>query len=1206
LARIKRQADALLAARPDDAARHDRFRAEAEEALRAKDLRAAALALEQALQGEDNPDLRRQLDSVRADLARYDELRRRAAELRRDPAGLEDALAALQDALKVWDTPQVRQEIDDCNLALQQRRDRLGVADFEAHGDIGVPGIGRVIADELLPAFKTRFDLVERGQLRKVLAELKLEAGALADDAEGRREFGRLARLRYLVVGSVTPLNGVTVHARLVDVQTGLVVQTARIAAPSSEALLPLLPQLANLLLMTDEQRLAHERRLAEQAEVRPAEPAPLPPPPEPFAAGRPVPPPLIVGAPRPPRPGRLRPEDFDRLPPPAAPPPVAVVEREGPIKLRLLQVAIELGDNSFRRGRYREAYAHFELALGLFPDNRDVRARLDRCRPLLPPAPPPPPPRPRLAVINFAELGDPRVVPPGIGSWAAEHIAPYFSPPYEVVDRAELFWYMGRLNMTVADLLNDAGARRWLGRALDVRFFLLGTVRQAASFDVTTHLIDAEYGFVQGVGRVHVHDPHELKLCLPELARLTLCDPRERDRHRRDVEASRALVVEARRAFDRGEFAVSLRLCEKALTVRPNSVEVRVLLERTRERTRLAERDEARRREFERQQALAAERERRLRELAREAEAARRRAEQEAAALAEAERRRRAVERDQAYDKLLVQGRAASQQENFTVAVQLFESAVSLKRTDAAQRELTLARARAEEATRARAAKREADLRRQREAELAKAHAQLEEERRRREADEKSRREAQEARDREQYARLLDQAHRLLAQGQFDSAIAALQDARRLRRSDEAEQLLQQALAERDRAAARQKEAKERADLERKLAEEKKRREQAEAEAARRKQEEERKAAAEVQRLLNEGRAALKAGRIDAAVKAFGEAKKLVPANADVLAGLSEAERAREEAQARARREQEAKDRAARLRKLLDEGQAHLKAGRLDAAEKSFDEAKKLAPADPAPQQALRDLEQARKAAAAEAERKKRQADYERAMNAGRAALAAKNPQAAITAFSDALRFVPGDRDATTALRNAERARDEARAAEAKKQEGEKRRAAFDRLMKQGRAALAAKRFDEAVKVFGEAAKLQPSEAEAAKLLREANQAMEASKKKPEPKPNPKPDVKPPAYARQMDAGAAAEKQERWGDAVKAYREALRAAPGDAKATEALRSAEFKLRMADGRKALKAKKFAEAAREFEDALKLFPDNAEAKKLLRQAREKKP
>src|SRR5262249_58502046 len=171
----------------------------------------------------------RQYEAPRASLAGYDENRQRAAELRRDAANLEDALAALQEAAGAWDTLEVRREIDEYTLALQKRRDTLSVADFEVRGDIGLPAAGKTIAEELLPAFKSRFDLVERGQLGKVVEELKLEQTELSANENGRREVGRLAKVRYLVVGSITPLNGILVQARLVDVRTGLVVQTAKV-----------------------------------------------------------------------------------------------------------------------------------------------------------------------------------------------------------------------------------------------------------------------------------------------------------------------------------------------------------------------------------------------------------------------------------------------------------------------------------------------------------------------------------------------------------------------------------------------------------------------------------------------------------------------------------------------------------------------------------------------------------------------------------------------------------------------------------------------------------------------------------------------------------------------------------------------------------------------------------------------------------------
>src|SRR5262249_23152152 len=151
-------------------------------------LRAAAIAFESASDAGGGDDIRRKLDDVRGRLARYDEQRARAAELRRDVYQIEDALAALQEAQKAWGTLQGRQDLDDYNRALQKRRDGISVADFDVRGEVGVGLIGRTIAEELLPAFKARFDVVEREQLAKLTDELKLEANDLAANDDGRRE----------------------------------------------------------------------------------------------------------------------------------------------------------------------------------------------------------------------------------------------------------------------------------------------------------------------------------------------------------------------------------------------------------------------------------------------------------------------------------------------------------------------------------------------------------------------------------------------------------------------------------------------------------------------------------------------------------------------------------------------------------------------------------------------------------------------------------------------------------------------------------------------------------------------------------------------------------------------------------------------------------------------------------------------------------
>src|SRR5262249_42567556 len=86
LVKVKLQADALAVAQlNDNAARHKAFRDQGEAALQVGNLRAASLAFEQALQFADDAPLRQRYDEIRGKLAKYDDDRQRAAELRKDP-----------------------------------------------------------------------------------------------------------------------------------------------------------------------------------------------------------------------------------------------------------------------------------------------------------------------------------------------------------------------------------------------------------------------------------------------------------------------------------------------------------------------------------------------------------------------------------------------------------------------------------------------------------------------------------------------------------------------------------------------------------------------------------------------------------------------------------------------------------------------------------------------------------------------------------------------------------------------------------------------------------------------------------------------------------------------------------------------------------------------------------------------------------------
>jgi tetratricopeptide (TPR) repeat protein len=846
LAQLKRQADALTAVDvPDYRARQERFRREGEAALAEKNLRAAALAFDQALQCGEDAGLRRQLEELQAALGRYDDNRRRAAELRRDPAHLEEALAALQEAAKAWDTLQVREEMELYALALSKRRSTISVADFEVRGDLGIAYAGRSIAEELLPAFRSRFDLVERGQLSKVIDELRLDSSDLAGNAEGRRELGRLARVQYLVVGSVSPLCGITVNARLVEVRSGLIVQTAKMVARSPVEMLRLMPQLANLLMMTDEQKIAYEQQLVQQSPivVQPVVEAPLPPPPV-FVEGQPVPPPILVYNPRPPAVGGLVMADLEAVPSGGSGISAEFsVEREGPVKRSLLQVAVSLGDNLFRRGRYQEAHRHFELALSISPHEVDLRVRLERCQPHLPPPPPvvvvAPAPvivvaRPRIAVLNFVVNADPGRAPPGFGDWAADQLASYFVPAYEVVDRGELFWYMGRLGLTVRDVATDAAARRWLGRAMNVRFFAFGIVQQTASFDVSTHVVDAESGARQGLGSIHVQDQQDLKLRMAELARQAQTGPAERERLQREAQENERQLNQVRQFLAQGQTAQAIQVSQASLRKNPNDVGMQALLARAEQQAQAAALAVARQQAEQQRQAQAAVLLRQQQQLARAAEAAKQRAIQESTARTEAARRAQEQQRQAAHERLMAQGKAALQQQNAQQALQYFQSAVAIRPGPDGDQALAEARALAARNAQAQAAqeqaRRAAELQKQKDADLARARAVVDEQRRRQLAEAQAQRQAQETRDQAAAAKFADQGKKLLAQSNFDAAVTSLQAAQRLHKSSEIEGLINQAVAQ---SAAQKQDARARADQARRVAEEKTRRDQADTTAA-------------------------------------------------------------------------------------------------------------------------------------------------------------------------------------------------------------------------------------------------------------------------------------------------------------------------------------------------------------------------------------
>ena len=1237
--------------------------------------RAAVIAFEQALLIADDADVRKQYADLRDALTRYDEQRSRAAQLRRNPQTLEDAIAALQEAQKAWDTNQVRMDLDEYTFALQKRRDRLSVADFEIRGDVGAADAGRTVAETLLPFFKSRFDLVEREQLNQLVTELKLEAGTLGDPSEGRQELGRLARIRYLVVGSVTPLEGgFNVNARLVEVQTGLIVQTARLSAPTLTALLDRLPALGQMLMMNDDQRAAFQQALAEKAaavELKPIETAPLPPPPPPFDPDAPLPPspPLMVTySARAIAFGGLTIEEFRAFPPVVVvetpPPPIeVVVRRDDPRRRRMLQLTLELGDNLFRRGRCREAHRHYSLALNFCDDQADIQVRLDRCRPFLPPPAPvvilAPVVRPRLVVFNFLLNAQPGLVPAATGDWAADQLGGYFSATHEIVERGEVCWYMGRLGITMRDVLTDPSARLCLAQALNVRYFVFGAIVQTGSLDVSTHLIDAQSGSRTATAAIHVQDHEELKFRFSELLQ-QMGAPRDQARLAEKGRACEKALNEARNQQKAGMYAQAADAARAGLKIDPDNVALKTLLRHVEMEARQADMEAARQREAVRTQEALETARRKQAELVLLTRAARLQAEQEGKARTKAEREAEEARKQRAAEQFQAEGRRAMQKGDFGLAVQTLRSAVALKPSDEGFRELAQAEVKLEQEKR-KAADAEL-LKRENAARLAReaAQARIELERKRQAVQETIRRQVQEDRDRAEYASLVDQARTLLKKGEYERAQNLALSAKMIRPGEEVNKLLNQVYQERELADARKKGEQASRDLARRLEEEKKRQEKADIEARKKEENyssalkagqaalkerkydqaigyfqdagklfktdavvsglktaselrdqakakadneqrlkiEEEKRTTQLKKLLGDGARAMDVRDYEEAVKAYTEAVHLVPGNVDALAGKSKAQQARTEYLARNREEAEQKQNLAKLRDLVQSGKTALNAKRYDEAVSSLTEAARLSPKDTEVAALVKDAERRRDAVRAdELALKKRQDEYQGLLKQGKAELAARRYTEAIKFLTDANKIID-EPIGRGLLQQAQQARTD----------GENTEKVRDLVLK-ARAAMKEKKFDDADLYLGAARKLNANDPTVATAQKDLDVA-----RKPSPAEIAKLKQREADFKLAIDAGRDAYKKGNFVGAINAFKEAERLMPGDKDALDMLRGAErardeavkknqvlYSQSITAAGTALKAKKFDDAIAAANQALKIQPGDKDAQTVLQQA-----
>ena len=135
-----------------------------------------------------------------------------------DPKDLDSLAADLRKAAE--DTPEAKERV---------AKGKIAIATFDL---VGVPSydVAKNVAEDLATAMiEQKFRLVERGQLDKVLKELKVQNSGLIDPKTAK-QIGTMTGCSLILVGSISDRGqSVVVNARLMDTETGESVVARRV-----------------------------------------------------------------------------------------------------------------------------------------------------------------------------------------------------------------------------------------------------------------------------------------------------------------------------------------------------------------------------------------------------------------------------------------------------------------------------------------------------------------------------------------------------------------------------------------------------------------------------------------------------------------------------------------------------------------------------------------------------------------------------------------------------------------------------------------------------------------------------------------------------------------------------------------------------------------------------------------------------------------
>jgi len=128
------------------------------------------------------------------------------------------------------------------------KRTKIAVLDFELKGTgFETEDMGAIVAEWFITAFVKdgRFDVIERGLLKKILNEQQLGMSGILDETTATK-IGKLLGVKIIISGSVLKLqNMLEINARIIDVETASIIAAENVMSSAAVRLHDLVVQMS-------------------------------------------------------------------------------------------------------------------------------------------------------------------------------------------------------------------------------------------------------------------------------------------------------------------------------------------------------------------------------------------------------------------------------------------------------------------------------------------------------------------------------------------------------------------------------------------------------------------------------------------------------------------------------------------------------------------------------------------------------------------------------------------------------------------------------------------------------------------------------------------------------------------------------------------------------------------------------------------------